>query len=62
MSVVMKNRQKNVLPFPSPPEEPEVTTIIVQIGNERFAIHWEVEDLPPAAKPLAWPKMPLGAG
>jgi hypothetical protein len=54
----MKNRQ-NILPFPAPPEEPVVRTIIVQIGNERFAIHWETEDLPPAAKPSAWRKKSL---
>jgi hypothetical protein len=23
--------------------------IVVQIGDERFAIHWEIEELPPAA-------------
>jgi hypothetical protein len=26
--------------------------MICQIGNERFAIHYEIEDLPPAAPPL----------
>jgi hypothetical protein len=49
MSVVMKNRQKKVLPFPKPLEEPAVSTIVVQIGKDRFAIHWEIEELPPAA-------------
>jgi hypothetical protein len=49
ISVVMKNSRKNILPFPTPPEEPAASTIVVQIGNERFAIHWEIEDLPPAA-------------
>ena len=47
MTVVMKNRQKKVLPFPKPPEEPKPSTIVVQIGNDRFAIHWEVEELLP---------------
>jgi hypothetical protein len=47
MTVFMKIN--NVLPFPIPPEEPLASTIVVQIGNERFAIHWEIEDLPPAA-------------
>ena len=42
----MKNRQNNVLSFPTPPEEPGVSTIIVQIADERFAIHFEIEDLP----------------
>ena len=47
MSVVMPNRKNNVLPFPKPPEEPGTSTIIAQIGSERFAIHMQVEDLPP---------------
>jgi hypothetical protein len=44
----MKNRKNNVLPFPKPPEEPGISTITCQIGSERFAIHIQVEDLPPA--------------
>jgi hypothetical protein len=52
MSVVMTNRKNNVLPFPEPPEEPGTSTIICQIGSERFAIHMQVEDLPPAPPPL----------
>jgi hypothetical protein len=24
-------------------------TIIVQVGKDRFAIHWEIEELPPAS-------------
>jgi hypothetical protein len=48
MSVVMKNRQKKVLPFPKPPEQPAASTIVVQIGKDRFALHWEMEELPPA--------------
>jgi hypothetical protein len=50
----MKNSQKKVLPFPKPPEEPGAQTIICQIGGERFAIHYEIEDLPPAAPLLQW--------
>jgi hypothetical protein len=50
MTVVMKSRKNNVLPFPKPPEEPETSTIIAQIGSERFAIHMQIEDLPPAAR------------
>jgi hypothetical protein len=46
MSIVMNNNQK-ILPFPKSPEEPGASTIVVQIGDERFAIHWEIEDLPP---------------
>jgi hypothetical protein len=49
MTVVMKNRKNYVLPFPKPPEEPGISTIICQIGSERFAIHMQVEDLPPAS-------------
>jgi hypothetical protein len=48
----MKNRKNNVLPFPKLPEEAGSSTIIAQIGSERFAIHLQIEDLPPAAPPL----------
>jgi hypothetical protein len=50
-SVVMKNRRNNVLPFQKPPNEPKTSTIVAQIGRERFAIHFEIEDLP-AQSPL----------
>ena len=50
----MKNHNKKVLPFPASPEEPGAQTIICQIGDERFAIHYEIEDLPPAAPLLPW--------
>jgi hypothetical protein len=46
MSLVMKNRQKKLLSFPKPPQEPAPSTIVVQIGDERFAIHWEIDELP----------------
>ncbi len=53
MSVVMKNRKNNVLPFPGPPqEETGSTKIIAQIGSQRFAIHIWTEDLPPASPPV----------
>jgi hypothetical protein len=52
----MKNRKNGVLPFPKPPEEPGTSTIICQIGSERFAIHMQVEDLPPASPTLLMPK------
>jgi hypothetical protein len=52
MTVVMKNRRNNVFPFPRLPEEPGTSTIIAQIGSERFAIHMQIEDLPPAAPPV----------
>lgn len=48
----MNNTHKKILPFPKPPEEPANSTIVVQIGRERFAIHYEVEDLPPAPPTL----------
>jgi hypothetical protein len=54
MNVVMKNSQKKVLPFPKPPEELEASKIVVQIGNERFAIHYEMEELPPVPPLLLW--------
>ena len=52
----MNNPKNNVLPFPKPPEEePGISTIIAQVGSDRFAIHIQVEDLPPAAPPvLMW--------
>jgi len=46
-----ERKNKKVLPFTRPAKEPAPSTIICQIGNERFAIHWQVEDLPPA-KPM----------
>ena len=52
ITVVVKNRKNNVLPFPRPSEEPGTSTIIAQIGSERFAIHMQIEDLPPAAPPV----------
>jgi hypothetical protein len=56
MSVLMKNPQKKLLAFPTPPEEPGASTFVVQIGYHRFAIHfhWEIEDLPPAAPLAVW--------
>ena len=56
MTVVMKNRKNNVFPFPKPPREPGTSTIICQIGSERFAIHMRVEDLPPAPPPVVMVK------
>lgn len=48
-------RRRKVLQFPKPPEQPKASTITVQIGSERFAIHWQIEELPPAA-PLQKPE------
>jgi hypothetical protein len=56
MTGVMKNRKNKVLPFPKPPEEPETSTIIYQIGSERFALHMQFEDLPPAPPPVVMGK------
>jgi hypothetical protein len=53
----MKKRQRKVLPFPAP-EQPAPTTIVCQIGNERFAIHFEIEDLPPPASLLVFKPPP----
>jgi hypothetical protein len=44
------SKKKKVIPFPTPPPEPIATTYIVQIGDQRFAIHWEIEDLPRAER------------
>ena len=54
--VVMKNRQKKVLHFPKPAEQPEDPRIVVQIGRDRFAIHWEIEELPPVPPVTLWPR------
>ena len=51
MTVLMKTTRNKVLQFPKPPEESKTPPIVIQIGNERFAIHYEVEDLPPG---LLW--------
>ena len=56
MTVVMTNRTNNVLSFPKPPEEESGTsTITCQIGSERFALHIQVEDLPPVPAMLLMP-------
>jgi hypothetical protein len=44
----MKKKSTKILPFPPPPPEPGSNTIIAQIGSSRFAILFEIEDLPPA--------------
>ena len=55
MSVVMKTRKNNVVPFPKAPVEPGISTITCQIGSERFALHIQVEDLPPVPPMLLMP-------
>jgi hypothetical protein len=57
----MKKSEKKVLPFLPQPKEPATATIICQVGNERFAIQWVIEDLPPAA-PLLRLKPPARKG
>ena len=52
MTGTMKNRKNNVLPFPEPERAAGTSTIICQVGSERFAIHMQVEDLPPAPPPV----------
>jgi len=46
--VRMKKTKNRILPFP-PSRKPTAQIIICQIGSERFAIHMEIEDLPPPA-------------
>jgi hypothetical protein len=48
MVCLMTNPTKKVLPFPRPAEEPLAATTFLQVGQDRFAIHWEIEKLPPA--------------
>ncbi len=45
-------KEKKVLPFPAPAKPPADNIITCQIGNERFAIHYQIEDLPPVTHPL----------
>jgi hypothetical protein len=45
----MDDTRNKVLPFPKAPERAPRPEILVQIGNERFAIRWEIEDVPAAA-------------
>jgi hypothetical protein len=47
----MKKPENKTLPFP-PPNEHSSHSIVCQIGSERFAIHIEIEDLPPLVAPL----------
>jgi hypothetical protein len=56
MTGPVKNRKNNVLPFPKAAERSGISTIIAQIGSERFAIHMQIEDLPPAAPPVVMRK------
>jgi hypothetical protein len=44
----MKKTENKILSFPPPKESPSMT-IVCQVGSERFAIHMEIEDLPPPA-------------
>lgn len=41
--------RRNLLPFPKPRVETPASPapIICQIGSDRFAIHFQIEDLPP---------------
>jgi hypothetical protein len=52
----MKIRKNNVLPFPELAGQPGMSTIVAQIGSQRFAIHIQTEDLPPAEPPLVMPQ------
>jgi hypothetical protein len=47
----MKKNEKKLLLFPPPKPGPVDNTVIVQIGVSRFAIHFEIEDLPPLLPP-----------
>ena len=50
-----KQNKKKVLAFRAPQEKPAASPMIFQIGNDRFAIHWKIEELPPTA-PLIYLK------
>jgi hypothetical protein len=53
----MKKTKNKILSFP-PPTEPVGQTIICQIGGDRFAIHMEIEDLPPPAPVIQFQSPP----
>ena len=55
---LMNNSPKKILQFPKPPEEPAAPTIVCQIGSERFAIQYQIEDLPPTAPTLLMMRKP----
>ena len=57
----MDNSHKNVLPFPANSVRPPRPEMAVQIGDERFAIRWEIEELPTEAPALALRKEPKSA-
>jgi hypothetical protein len=57
-----KENQKKVLHFPARREEREITSMILHLGTQRFAIHWEIEDLPPADPSPLLLKAPPGGG
>ena len=45
----MEKNEKKVLPFPIPLAETPASMIIFQLGDDRVAIRWEIEVLPPPA-------------
>jgi hypothetical protein len=57
----MKKPKNKILPFPPSKQQPAAQSITCQIGSRRFAIHYEVEDLPPLA-PLIHLKSPPRKG
>jgi hypothetical protein len=57
----MDNSYKNVLPFPAPSLKSPRPEMVVQIGDERFAIRWEIEELPTEAPALAQRREPKRA-
>jgi hypothetical protein len=57
----MKKAKSKILTFPTP-KQPTSQTIVCQIGRERFAIHFEIEDLPHAAPPPLLLKSPPRKG
>jgi hypothetical protein len=44
----MKTTPNNLLQFLKAPQETGNSPIVFQLGGDRFALHYTVEDLPPA--------------
>jgi len=46
------NKNGKILKFPKPPPKSAASIVIFQLGDDRVAIRWEIEVLPPPAPVL----------
>jgi hypothetical protein len=54
----MKTTPQNLLQFPKAPQEAGKSPIVFQLGGDRFALHYTVEDLPPVDLVSLWKPQP----